>query len=168
MTFERNLARNSIDVKQVAVFSMSSLQITGAEVREAVGPISLLSIDGGHTIECIQNDLRIGEEALNDYGVAILDDVFNATWPSVMTGFAEYLRDAPGLVPFAASPNKVYVCRPRQVERYRDALRSLHSVDYDRTDALFGFPMDSYGAWKPDHTSVLDRVVRSLRPRLGA
>jgi hypothetical protein len=166
--FEANLRREGIDPADVTIFSKSSLEVTGAQVREAVGPVALLSIDGGHTVECIQNDLRIAEEAMDSHGVAILDDVFNATWPSVMTGFAGYLQGTPGLVPFAASPNKVYVCRPEWSDSYRQALRAVHQADYDRSDALFGFEMDTYGAWKPHRVRLSDRIVRGVRRRLGA
>lgn len=102
--------------------------------------------------------------------MAILDDVFNATWPGVISGLATYWMSDPQLVPFAASPNKVFVCRSRHVPHYRQMFTSLFSKHLDRSDHLFGFPIDTYGTWhpmgeKPRRLSAVQRHLNRLREK---
>ena len=127
----------------------SSLDITGQDILEAVGRVRLMSIDAAHTPECVVNDIQFAEVALTYEGVAILDDVFNVTWPGVISGLTTYWMSDPQLVPFAASPNKVFVCRSRQVPQYQQMFTSLFGKHLDRSDHLFGFPIDTYGTWHP-------------------
>ena len=106
-----------------------------------------MSIDGGHTEQCVINDLAIADAALADHGIIVVDDVFNSTWPAVVSGYARYLLDKPQMIPFASAPNKVFACRAPFVERYRAVLRKAYARIYDRSDAFFGFPVDGYGMW---------------------
>jgi len=146
--FYRNLRAHGIDPDSLHIVTASSLDVSGAELRKAIGPARLLSIDGGHTEECIRNDLAIADALLADHGVVILDDVFNATWPSVVTGYARYLMaQSPATVPFATSPNKVYACRAPFVERYRGFFRRGFPKLFDRSDRFFDFDVDCYGVW---------------------
>jgi Methyltransferase domain len=147
--FDLNTRAAGIDPAQIHVMETSSLDITGQDILEAVGPVRLMSIDAGHTPECVANDIQLAEVALADGGVAILDDVFNVTWPGVITSLATYWMSDPQLIPFAASPNKVFACRSHQASHYQQMFTSLFRKHLDRSDHLFGFPIDTYGTWNP-------------------
>ena len=95
------------------------------------------------------------------------------TWPGVISGLATYWMSDPQLVPFAASPNKVFVCRSRHVPHYRQMFTSLFSKHLDRSDHLFGFPIDTYGTWhpvgeKPRRLSAVQRHLNRLRENIAA
>ena len=168
--FDLNTRTAGIDPAHIHVMETSSLDITGQDILEAVGPVRLMSIDAGHTPECVVNDIQLAEVALAHEGVAILDDVFNVTWPGVISGLATYWMSDPQLVPFAASPNKVFACRSRHVPHYRRMFTSLFSKHLDRSDRLFGFPIDTYGTWhpmgeKPRGLSTVQRHINRLREK---
>jgi hypothetical protein len=145
--FYSHLRRNGLRPEDLTIITASSLDVSGEQLRERVGAIRMMSIDGGHTEECVLNDLGMADEALADHGIIIMDDVFNSTWPSVVSAYARYLLGNPATIPFASSPNKVYACRPDYVERYRGFLRRAFGRLYDRSDHFFGFEMDGYGMW---------------------
>ena len=145
--FYRNLRAHGLDPDDMEIMTASSLDVSGAQLKQRVGEIRLLSIDGGHTEECVINDLAIADAALAEHGIIIVDDVFNSTWPAVVSGYARYLLDKPRTIPFASAPNKVFACRAPYVERYRALLRKAYARIYDRSDVFFGFPMDGYGMW---------------------
>jgi len=145
--FYANLRNNGLVPEAMTIITASSLDVTGSQLKDQVGEVRMLSIDGGHTEECILNDLAIADDVLADHGIIIMDDVFNSTWPSVASGYARYLLASPQTVPFASAPNKVFACRPEYVESYRQFLRKTFAKIHDRTDAFFGFPMDCYGMW---------------------
>ncbi len=145
--FSTNLRRHGLDPATIEIITASSLDVSGQALRKRVGPIRLMSIDGGHTEECVLNDLAIADITLADHGVVIMDDVFNSTWPAVVSGYARYLLDDPATIPFASAPNKVFACRAPFVDRYRAFFRSRFPRLYDRSDRFFGFEMDGYGMW---------------------
>jgi len=164
--FERNLRSHGIDPSQVKIVADSSFNVSGEDLRGALGPLRLFSIDGGHTPDCILNDLRIADAALAEHGVAIIDDVFNSSWPGVVTGYREYLDQSPRLVPFATSPNKVYACPQPFVEHYRHYFRSAFQAHFDRSDHLFGFAVDGYGMWERQRLTLSRRLKRGITRRL--
>lgn len=168
--FTFNLSRNGIDPASVDIMQMSSLDLTGQALKERVGPIRMISIDGGHTEECVINDLAIADEALAEHGIVIMDDVFNSSWPAVVSGYARYLQADPHTVPFASSPNKVYACPAPFVEQYREYMRKAFAHYYDRSDTFFGFPIDSYGIWtKPSlRTRIVRKAERIIKNKLAA
>jgi hypothetical protein len=147
--FARNLRDHGLDPDKVHIVTASSLDVDGNRLRGEIGAVRLLSIDGGHGEECVRNDLGIADALLADHGVVILDDVFNANWPSVISGYARYLLDDPATIPFAISPNKVYACRPRFVTLYRDFMRSSFSSFFRRSSRLFDFEVECFGASSP-------------------
>lgn len=158
--FEANMQRHGVLAGNVQIVEKSSLEVSGAQVRELAGPLRLFSVDGGHTEECIRNDMAITDDCIADHGVIVIDDVFNGSWPSVASGYVRYLLDAPGTVPFAISPNKVYACRPEFVSIYSAHLRSAMGQMYTRSDCFMGFPVDIYG-WNSKITLAM-RIRRKL------
>ena len=124
--FEANVRRWA-DWSSVVVKQSDSAHVTGAEVRElAQGPVRLFSVDGGHTEEIVQHDLRTAEQSLAPGGIALVDDVFNAEWPGVSVGAMRYLDTEGALVPFAIGFNKVYLTDAAHTAPYRDAVRRAY------------------------------------------
>ncbi|MFO0864728.1 MAG: class I SAM-dependent methyltransferase [Gemmataceae bacterium] len=145
--FLENLRGHGVSPESVTMLTGDSREIQGNHLRSQVGPVRLMSIDGGHTEECVRHDLQLAEEVIADHGVLILDDVFNSTWPAVVTAYARHLAEQPRTVPFATSPNKVYACRPAFVAIYQTFLRQAFGRIFDRSDRFFDFGIDGYGMW---------------------
>jgi hypothetical protein len=136
----------------VEIIRSSSLDVTAGEIISRIGPCRLLSIDGGHTCECTLNDLRLAEDAVAEFGVVIIDDCFNQSWPDVMTGAAQFLTDgSTTLRPFAITPNKVYLARQAYHDLYSTELRTTQSDFYEKESRMFGFPVAIFGTDAATH-----------------
>ncbi len=170
--FQQNIGKWAPDAS-VKTIQKSSLDVTADEILAACGPLRLASIDGGHTEECVQNDLRLIEATLTRRGVVILDDYFNQSWPGVSSGTAKYLLDPTSrLRPFAISPNKLYLAFDEASAFYRAALRHKDGYYYEKSARFMDCDVDVYGTH--DYTFTLKRqlidVVKStpLGPYLRA
>jgi hypothetical protein len=163
--FIRNLQRHSVRPEAVTIVTKSSLDATPEEFIAAAGPIRLFSVDGGHTSECALNDLQIAEASLADGGIVIVDDVFNPEWPGVATGLAKYVLTERGkLVPFATSPNKVYLCSPDFSEKYRRALRDKVGEHASYPSELFDHPIDICLIYTRGWENLKQRLRTMLAP----
>lgn len=173
--FLSNLARCGGDIAGVSLFKKSSLAVTPQEIVERVGPVVLFSVDGGHTAECAEHDLRLAQACLHEDGVVILDDFFNEVWPEVCVGAIRYLTDkATALRPFAISPNKLYLCRPGCNGLYRQELRkALPHRAHDKDVTMFGSPVAVMGAVKYGplarirHAIADSRLGPAIRAMMG-
>ncbi len=121
---------------QVRTVAKSSVEIRGAEKEHGLADLRFFSLDGGHTRALTLNDLEIADASLAPHGIAVLDDVFNVSWPGVVSGLFAFLARGPDLVPFAIFPNKVFLCRPAFAEFYRNGCRevlgfALHKKDLE-------------------------------------
>ncbi len=143
--FMRNVSAAGGRADDVKIIESSSLELTASRILN-FGPVRFFSIDGGHTAQITCNDLELAEQCLGDRGVAMLDDCFNQDWPGVVTGYGGFRPTASGgrLVPFAITPNKVFLSRPAAASDYRRLLRAALGNAYYRTDALFGHELDIY------------------------
>jgi len=143
--FLENVAQWTGD-RSVEIIQRSSLDVRPADILALVGPCRLVSIDGGHTEECVDNDLRLMESVLMPMGVALLDDFYNQAWPAVAAGAARYFFDpSTTLRPFAITPNKLYLANPAAHDFYRRAMRASHARWRDRTVETFGSAIDVFG-----------------------
>jgi hypothetical protein len=89
----------------------------------------LVSVDGGHTVEHVINDLFMAHEFLADGGVVLLDDFLNPHWPGVHEGFDLYMHNyAPKLRPVALSDNKLYLTSVTFAEKYTKAIGAALSA----------------------------------------
>jgi hypothetical protein len=78
--------------------------------RVAQGRFRLFSIDGGHTVVHVLNDLRLAERIMVPGGVVVVDDYMHPKWPGVTEGLHIYCADrASRLVPFAYGNRKMYL-----------------------------------------------------------
>ena len=84
-----------------------------------------ISVDGGHTPEHVISDLSVACDMVKNNGVVIVDDYLNHWWPSVTEGIFRYLLTTPTLVPFASSPNKLWMCKLSYKARY---LAHIHTI----------------------------------------
>ena len=151
--FKANVAKHG-DPARVQIVQHSSLDLTLEGFRQIAGQLRLMSVDGGHTAECAEHDLRISDAASADWGVIILDDYFNQAWPDVSVGSARYFMD-PGtrFRPFAIWPNKVLLTNSHFAEAYRAEMKNRLPELLDKTarmyDAevlVFGIDFQRYGA----------------------
>src|SRR5260370_5476592 len=170
--FRDNLERWAA-THNVEIIHGSSLDVTASEVVSKVGRCMLLSIDGGHTAECTLNDLRLAEHVVTDFGVAILDDYFNPSWPDVTTGAAQFFADNyTTLRPFAITPTKIYLARQAYHGLYVAELRATQSDFYEKDSQMFGVPVAIFGV-EPEIHRFGKRLKRWLKdsaagPRLVA
>lgn len=131
--FEQNLREHLGSLAGIAIFSQSSDQLNHREIAARAGPIRLISIDGGHWRDIVINDLCVAASCLQEYGVAVLDDVLNPYWAGVSEGLACYLWGAydrgriharlpatKRLVPFAVGCNKALLCFEDKYQQWID------------------------------------------------
>jgi hypothetical protein len=139
--------------QNIEVIQKSSLDLTTREILGRVGPCRIMSIDGGHTEECVLNDLRLAEGVLVDTGVVVLDDFFNQSWPGVASGASSYMLDqTTALRPFCITPNKLYLCKLPCREFYRSFFAITHSSKFEKTVTIFGCEVDVYGCDAPRYS----------------
>lgn len=97
---------------QVQAVAADSMSLTPASVRARLGidNARLFSVDGGHTIAHVVNDLEIAQELIVPGGVILLDDFLGPLWPSVTEGYFQYVRTANRkLAPFLIFQNKLFL-----------------------------------------------------------
>ncbi|PAX09565.1 class I SAM-dependent methyltransferase [Sphingomonas lenta] len=121
---EANLTRFGVAADRVVIDSRSSQEVKPSDIMDAVGPVRLFSVDGGHWLEIVRSDLRLAEAVLAPHGVIALDDFLRTEWPDVSAGYFGWFatRERP-LVPFAIGFNKLYLCEDRWVSTYAAALQ---------------------------------------------
>jgi hypothetical protein len=84
-----------------------------------------ISVDGGHTVEHVINDMQLASRFITNEGVVILDDYFNHWWPSVTEGIFKYMSTSPTLVPFMSTPNKLWFCKLSYKRRYYEHMNQI-------------------------------------------
>jgi hypothetical protein len=89
------------------------------EIAGRYGPFRLFSVDGGHNVTNVVNDLDFAQAALAAGGAVILDDFYNRHWPSVTEGlFRFYSLGSPRIQPFLYAHNKLFLCNIGWHQRY--------------------------------------------------
>lgn len=72
--------------------------------------VRLFSVDGGHTIVHVNNDLNIAQDVMAPGGIVMLDDFFGPHWPDVTVGFLQFMsRMNRRLAPFLFFENKLFL-----------------------------------------------------------
>ncbi len=120
-SFERNLLRWVGTLDRTCIVKADSTQIDGSDViGHAGGWVRLFSIDGGHTADITEKDLRTASECLVEGGAVILDDVFNEAFPAVSEGLMSFRTDPESrLVPSVIVGNKTLLTDAAWSERYQ-------------------------------------------------
>lgn len=137
--FLRNAAEFGLGPDKTIAISRNSRTLTSEEVvRLCGGAPVLFSVDGGHNEGLTFNDLCIAADAVAEDGVVMLDDVFNANFPGVASGFFRFLGVRPGrLYPFCIGGGKLFLARSGdRADELQAALAAFASSDrgsFDRT-----------------------------------
>jgi Methyltransferase domain len=132
--------------QNIEIIQKSSLHLSVREILDRVGPCRIISIDGGHTEECVMNDLQLAEGILLDEGVVVLDDFFHQEWPGVASGGSRHMLDpAMALRPFCITPNKLYLSKSVYHDFYRSHFAIAHRDKFEKTVSIFGCETDVYG-----------------------
>jgi hypothetical protein len=140
--FLDNVDRFSGGHDHLLVVQSSSADVEAPTIIDEVGPVRLMSIDGGHTSELTQNDLRLADEMLSPRGLVILDDAFNPEWPGVISGLTAYLADPhTRLVPVGFTASKTFLCHIEEVDAYSAVLRRPRSASFSKEAELMGHPV---------------------------
>ena len=126
--FLHNAVAHGLSADNVVPISANSLELTANKAIEHCGgkPV-LFSIDGGHTEQLTANDLRIAADAVAEDGIVILDDVFHAGFPGVVSGLFAFLAERPeALHPVCIGGGKLFLARnAANAQRLQAALRML-------------------------------------------
>eukprot|EP00929_Paragymnodinium_shiwhaense_P045812 TRINITY_DN23359_c0_g1_i5.p1 TRINITY_DN23359_c0_g1~~TRINITY_DN23359_c0_g1_i5.p1 ORF type:complete len:643 (-),score=82.28 TRINITY_DN23359_c0_g1_i5:759-2687(-) len=110
--FQESIQRFGIDPSCVWVRKHTSLNLKPAYfTKRLLAPFRLLSVDGGHDVESVANDLRIAAAVVADGGVVVLDDFSQDAFLTVREGFYKFMleTDGPRLAPFLMACNKLYM-----------------------------------------------------------
>jgi len=95
------------------------------------------SVDGGHTVEHIVNDLDIASKVIVNGGVVILDDFYNVLWPGVTEGFYKYMNTMNrNLAPFAYHGNKLFITTISYHPIYLDCYYSSIKEKYNNNENI--------------------------------
>lgn len=169
---KRNLSRNGVAPSSYVIRQSSSFDVTADEVIQAVGPVRFFSVDGGHWLEIVENDLRIAELALCEGGVIAMDDFHRAEWPDVSAGyFSWYSKKTKDIVPFMIGFNKLYLCHRDYCKIYQAYLANDENLKIFRVrDSVFqGQPLPVYSEFiyaEFEKLKLSNLFVRTFWPRL--
>lgn len=75
------------------IVKQDSLRLNSArlhEINNMVGPLSMFSVDGSHTVEHTYNDILVAESLLGAGGLMFIDDYLNPNWPGVLEAVGRY------------------------------------------------------------------------------
>lgn len=109
--------------KNVTLLEADSLTLTPEDL--GIREYKFISVDGGHDVEHVQNDLRLVEKCIKQHGVVILDDWMNPQFSSVSEGYYNYKNQGGVLVPFASCNGKLYLCNYSVHYMYLEYLEQL-------------------------------------------
>ncbi|MDW5267535.1 MULTISPECIES: class I SAM-dependent methyltransferase [Acidobacteriaceae] len=172
--FKQNLRKHA-DADRLIVHEGDSTQLTSGDLLQfGRGPLRMISIDGGHTADITAHDLAVGEGALAEGGIIILDDCFNETWPGVIDGVHRHFSQARAIVPFGIGANKTFFCHPSFARKYADVLRKMdrRSVEQEflgQPVVCFHFVHRSFSQWyrRVDPWRSLRRTYHDALSRLS-
>lgn len=113
----RAIESDSLDVDPENIFSsIMALSVDSSGIPHYEGYqirspyFRFFSIDGGHTVVHVLNDLRLVERVMVPGGIVIVDDFMHPKWPGVTEALHIYCSNrASRLVPFAYGNNKMYL-----------------------------------------------------------
>lgn len=121
--FERNLTGFGVDISRVTIDPRSSLEVGPNDILGKVGAVRVFSIDGGHWLEVVENDLKLAEATISTGGVIVVDDFHRPEWPEVSAGYFKWFAErTKPIVPFAIGFNKLYLCEEGRAVFYKQKL----------------------------------------------
>jgi hypothetical protein len=89
-----------------------------------------IHIDGEHSGTTVYDDMTIGCQLLDEWGILVLDDFFSPIWPQITKSAFEFcFRHNSELTLFLCGDNKGYFCRPRHMSIYMNYIASNMFAD---------------------------------------
>jgi len=123
--FEAHLRHHAIEGGRVRIEQGDSTEAALRARIAASGQVfRLISVDGGHTAGHAASDLRLAEACAAAGAVVFLDDYFNAGFPGVTEGLAQYLIAGGTLRPVGVVGGKMILAPLSWADRLRKALRA--------------------------------------------
>ena len=124
-TFRSTMRGLGFPDDRLIVLEGDSAEIDPADVVKQAGRIRLMSVDGGHEEHHVRNDIDIATNVINDGGVIIFDDFFNAQYPDVTLAVLSCLdSQLADYKPFLITRNKLYVTQGNWAKRYISTLEN--------------------------------------------
>ena len=121
---ESNLRAADVDLSAVILDARASTSVSPSDIVASVGTARFFSIDGGHQLEVVRDDLLLAEQTLAEHGVIALDDFLRPEWPDVSAGyFSWFEKRSKPIVPLAIGFNKLYLCHQSHVADYQEVFR---------------------------------------------
>ena len=98
----------------------SSGELTADSLLGMLGrPPRFISVDGSHEYPDVLHDLRLADATLAPGGLVAVDDFLNPVAIGVNRAVNAFLESTPNQVGVVCGPNKLFLARPPQAERYR-------------------------------------------------
>jgi Methyltransferase domain len=163
---EKNLQAAGVSLSAVVLDGRSSTSVRPGDILGAVGAVRFFSIDGGHHLEVVRNDLALAEQTLAQHGVIALDDFHRPEWPEVSAGyFAWYAARSRPIVPFAIGLNKLYLCHEHQVSRYQEVLNGSEFLSFfhSKRYRFCGIELSVYQRFPSTDWTLKQRLVEYLK-----
>lgn len=152
--------------RRLSVVKADSTKMRPAQLRDAaLGRYRFFSVDGGHTVHHVMNDIALAEATLADGGIVSVDDFFNADWPGIAEGLVRYATEVKtSLVPLFYGDNKLYLVQEGWAERYWHAVESQLAAraEHSKRTEFLGRPVSHIRFRPPEAQPASDRVVRGL------
>ncbi|ADH86520.1 class I SAM-dependent methyltransferase [Desulfurivibrio alkaliphilus] len=108
---------------------------------------SLISVDGGHTVQHVMFDMEFAAERLQPGGIIILDDFPNNSWLGVLEGITLYFhRQSARVAPFAVGYNKLFITTVSYQKIYFEEIRKNiqnFGLDEGRITQFCGWPIQA-------------------------
>lgn len=109
--FQEHVANIAPDA-DIQLLAGDSMSLSAADIRAQMASpkVRMFSVDGGHTVSHVVNDLSLAQDLLAPGGVVALDDFLGTAWPTVTEGFYRYMdRHNRRLAPFLIFQNKLWL-----------------------------------------------------------
>ena len=96
----------------IRIISGDSMSLKEADILASTinKKVRFLSVDGGHTVTHVVNDLSLAQNIIVPGGIIALDDFMGTCWPTVSEGFYRFMdRYNRRLAPFLIFQNKLWL-----------------------------------------------------------
>jgi hypothetical protein len=160
--FERNMRRFHPNLDFMTVIARPSTELRPTDLGRA---FSFCHIDGGHSRRETLSDLTLAHSVLMPGGLVALDDYFNAEFPGVSEGAAEFMLGHPGaLRPIAIGFSKVLFQKlPAQFDLNADFERAFPGVEH-KTVCFWDTPARLFSGVLRSHFDLYVSTPRRLAP----
>jgi len=104
--FESGIQQYCPDPARIRVEKVDSTDIRARELLQG-SAFRLFSVDGGHTVQHLINDLSLADATLVNGGFVLVDDYCSPGFPGVTEGLILYLQRGGRLLPVCAAGGKM-------------------------------------------------------------